>query len=190
MKINFATPSLFLAVARFASDEQSRYYLRGVCVQKAAPGGLLYTATDGHRLLQAYDQEAEMEDAASVIVSIEKPKFSASWFKALWMTWDGDKLETDRADLLKAPPVDGSFPDWTRVIPKSCSGEAAQFNANYMADFASVGKMGDFGVPHFHHNGLDPALVTFTDKRLRGVLTALRAHATDAGMPYIPDAAA
>lgn len=43
-------------VSLFVSDEDSRYYLKGFCVEPAACGGVYIVATDGHRLGLFHDR--------------------------------------------------------------------------------------------------------------------------------------
>jgi len=60
-------------------------------------------------------------------------------------------------------PIDGTFPDWRRIIPKETDGKPAQFNPAYVGDFAKVTKALGQGQTAFAYNGDGPALVTFGD---------------------------
>lgn len=60
-------------------------------------------------------------------------------------------------------PIEARFPDVQRVIPKETSGEVAQFNAEYIGDFAKISKVLGLKYPHpvISHNGNAAALVEF-----------------------------
>ncbi len=189
MTITNMNPSLFLAAAAFASTEQTRYYLRGVYVQHAAGGGLLYTATDGHRLFHAHDMNATM-DGDNRIVGIEKPKFTAAWFKVDSLNWDDGILSAaDKSLLLPALEVDGSFPDYTRIIPSKPSGDLAHFNYSYLGEVEQVAKKSNLGAIFVHHNGGDPALITFQTSAAVAVLMPLRTDQIESSPPTLPHAA-
>lgn len=187
MKVTIANPALFLAAARVASTEQTRYYLRGVFVQRAEGGGLLYTATDGHRLIHAHDPQGEIEGGDSVIIGIEKPKFAAKWWKAVEIVWQDNLLKTDNGEALIAGAVDGTFPDYTQVLPGETSCEVAQFNWSYMDDFGQIAKLGGFGRVTLRHNGDGPSLVVFAYGNLFGVIMPMLDHSGD--KPTLPKAA-
>ena len=187
MSVTITNPALFLAAARVASTEATRYYLRGVYVQRAEGGGLLYTATDGHRLIHAHDPEGEMEGCDSVIIGIEKPKFAAKWWKAKEIVWEANILKSDNGEIIRAIEVDGQFPDYTRVLPGEPSGEIAQFNWSYLSDFQEIGKLGGFGHPVVRHNGKDASLVVFERGSLFGIIMPMKDH--ERGKPFLPKAA-
>jgi DNA polymerase III sliding clamp (beta) subunit (PCNA family) len=189
MTIRNINANLFLAAARFVSTEETRYYLKGVYVQHAAGGGLLYTATDGHRLFHAHDLNAEMDGDAR-IVGITKPKFPAAWFKDSFLVWENGVLSNESKTLLMpAAEVDGTFPEYTRVIPATTSGELAHFNYAYLADCQDAAKRCDLGTPFVHHNGEDPALITFDHAPAFAVLMPLRMDRVRSGRPTLPVAA-
>ena len=190
MKVTIANPALFLAAARVASTEQTRYYLRGVYVQRAEGGGLLYTATDGHRLIHAHDPRGEMEGCDSVIIGIEKPKFAAKWWKANEIIWQDNLLKSDNGEALITGAVDGTFPDYTRVIPGDTSGEIAQFDWAYVNDFAQIAKLGGFGQVVLNHNGDGASIVTFARGDLFGVLMPMRKKSYTTIKPTLPKAIA
>ncbi len=60
-------------------------------------------------------------------------------------------------------PIEDRFPDVQRVVPKETSGEVAQFNAEYIGDFAKISKVLCLKYPHpvISHNGNAAALVEF-----------------------------
>lgn len=190
MTITNMTTNLFLAAARFVSTEETRYYLRGVYVQHAEGGGLLYTATCGHRLMHVYDAAAHMDGDARII-GITKGKFPAAWHKPNTLQWESGVLSDEaKSMLLPAAEVDGSYPDYTRIFPSTTSGAAAQFNALYLAEFQDAAKKCDFGTAFVHHNGDEAALVTFSDAPAVAVLMPIRSDRVRSERPVLPRAAA
>ena len=143
-----------------ASGEETRYYLRGVYVD---PAGKL-VSTDGHRMFVG-----KIDLAAS---SVEPGSFEG-WTicrDALKRALTGYKQDTieispTRIGDLSCQPVDGSFPDWTRVLPSEPTGEIAQFNPHYIADMGKIGTLltgsRSGNLAHIHHNGEGPCGVTF-----------------------------
>jgi DNA polymerase-3 subunit beta len=139
-----------------ASTDKHRYYLNGVYVD---PLGYL-VATDGHRMFVA---KIDISDAAPFtgwIIPSDVLKRALTGYKNKTV----DISPTQCGDIA-CQPVDGTFPDWRRVIPTGdLSGDVAQFNPAYVADMGKIGKLlgGKSSLEaHLHHNGQSPAGVTF-----------------------------
>lgn len=113
---------------RFAiSTEETRYYLNGVYLHIADDGGetkLRAVATDGHRLaLSEVDAPRGSADLKGVII----PRKAVSEIRRLIDGFDGDLdvsasqskiVFTAGRATLTTKLIDGSFPDYVRVIPK------------------------------------------------------------------------
>jgi DNA polymerase III subunit beta len=109
---------------RFAiSTEETRYYLNGIYIHKAESGELCAVATDGHRL--AMTRQA-LPPGAAQMPSIILPRKAVSELRKLLDDFDGDVLvglSETRAEFrfgvvrLTSKLIDGTFPDYTRVIP-------------------------------------------------------------------------
>tara|TARA_B100001059_G_scaffold142969_1_gene142928 strand:+ start:129 stop:1232 length:1104 start_codon:yes stop_codon:yes gene_type:complete len=109
---------------RFAiSTEETRYYLNGIYIHKAESGELCAVATDGHRL--AMTRQA-LPSGAVQMPSIILPRKAVSELRKLLDDFDGDVLvglSETRAEFrfgvvrLTSKLIDGTFPDYTRVIP-------------------------------------------------------------------------
>ena len=109
---------------RFAiSTEETRYYLNGIYIHKAESGELCAVATDGHRL--AMTRQA-LPSGAAQMPSIILPRKAVSELRKLLDDFDGDvfvSLSETRAEFrfgvvrLTSKLIDGTFPDYTRVIP-------------------------------------------------------------------------
>jgi len=109
---------------RFAiSTEETRYYLNGIYFHSAEAGHFCAVATDGHRLaLSQMDMPAGAHDMPSIIL----PRKAVGELRKLLDDEEGEvqvSLSETRAEFafgsvkLTSKLIDGSFPDYTRVIP-------------------------------------------------------------------------
>ena len=128
---NFSAPATVLRrlfdKSKFAiSTEETRYYLNGVYMHVADGDGgkvLRCVATDGHRLARI---DAELPDAAEGMPGVIVPRKTVGELRKL--------LDDDEMDIavsvsetkvrfatpnitLTSKVIDGTFPDYTRVIP-------------------------------------------------------------------------
>ncbi len=111
-------------VTKFAiSTEETRYYLNGIYFHKAENGNLCAVATDGHRL--ALTQQA-LPPGATQMPSVIIPRKTVGELRKLLDDYDGDVsigLSETRIEFgfgtvrLTSKLIDGTFPDYTRVIP-------------------------------------------------------------------------
>ena len=161
---------LLKAVRFAASTEETRYYLQGVHV-KAQGEHVVMCATDGHRMIVARHkiEEGDEYPVNGFIIPlrlIDRIKIAKSRMNGTddgVVTIEGDTITIRYAgDVFVDKLVDGTFPDYTRVIPKGWSNEVAQYNPAYLLDFVKAVKIvsGD-SKPSItvHYNGLDPAVV-------------------------------
>lgn len=109
------------------STEQSRYYLNGVCLA-VEPNGLAFVATDGHRLARQVIpmpsglREAGTEQFWNVIIPFAAVKELITILKKTddnaTVTTCGKRLAvTLGATVYTTKLVDGTFPEYQRVIP-------------------------------------------------------------------------
>lgn len=148
-----------------ASSEESRYYLRGVHL---ATSGHMVT-TDGHRMFVARLAE---RPTADVIVPYDAVTAALKMVGARCKEIEID-LAANRIGQIQYTPVDGTFPDWRRVVPTGLekpSNKAddapgrVHYNLSYVGDFAKMGKLLD-GAPMMHPTSAsNPALVTFGER--------------------------
>jgi DNA polymerase-3 subunit beta len=114
--------------ARFAiSTEETRYYLNGIYLHHVAAGGtprLRAVATDGHRLAQV-EVEAPQGSAGmpGIIVPrktvLELVKLIEDTEASVDVSLSTSKIRFLAASLtLTSKLIDGTFPDYERVIPK------------------------------------------------------------------------
>lgn len=133
LPVAFALPAPLLQrlidKVRFAmSTEETRYYLNGIHfhVLRQRGGGLLRAvATDGHRLARI---EAELPAGADGLPPIIVPRKTVGEMRKLVDGREGNvdvEVSTSRIRLkvdgsvLTSRLIDGQFPDYERVIPKS-----------------------------------------------------------------------
>lgn len=132
MKISI--PLRFLQAAlTHASKNDVRFYLNGVCVESSG----YVVATDGHRMFVALEPH-NCTDRKQTIIPYEalKESLRISPKGATHMEITGAPYPFTLNDK-PFIPLDGTFPEWRRVIPKKPIEPIVhmpQFNALYMAD--------------------------------------------------------
>ena len=128
LPVNFSLTAVdmrdLIDATRFAiSTEETRYYLNGIYIHRAESGELCAVATDGHRL--AMTRQA-LPSGAAQMPSIILPRKAVSELRKLLDDFDGDVLvglSETQAEFrfgvvrLTSKLIDGTFPDYTRVIP-------------------------------------------------------------------------
>ena len=118
------------AVAFAISTEETRYYLNGIFLH-AAEGGMMLVATDGHRLAKRF-----ISAAPGAMPGIILPKKTVGILSKLL----SDKSVKDAEVRVEASDqkvrfslpgititsklIDGTFPDYQRVVPQSHTGTA------------------------------------------------------------------
>ncbi len=114
--------------ARFAiSTEETRYYLNGIYLHVAngdAGSTLRAVATDGHRLAQV---EQDVPEGATGMPGIIVPRKTVQEVRKLIDEYEGDvivalsdtkmRFSFDNT-VVTSKLIDGTFPDYSRVIPK------------------------------------------------------------------------
>ncbi len=132
LDVTFTMPSADLAKiidkTRFAiSLEETRYYLNGIHVHAQLNGAtsmLRGVATDGHRLARV---EVPLPDGASDVPPIILPRKTVGEIRKLIDEQGGDvevSVSANRIQLMIGTTllisrlIDGTFPDYERVIPK------------------------------------------------------------------------
>lgn len=190
--ITFTDLAGLYATALHQSTEETRYYLNGVYVEpyRGEHGhGARLVATDGHRLSVSYDPGAMVSDdtGASVILPIDKSLYRhLTNRKAERAAWDGETLtvfDFNDSPLGMAPcrPIDGTFPDWTRVVPSECSHSSPgiAFDPKLLATYEKIAKAFGEACLHITPNGDGPAWITLGGvKSWHGVLMPMRGDAT------------
>jgi DNA polymerase-3 subunit beta len=128
---------------RFAiSTEETRYYLNGIYLhiaERSKKGTLRAVATDGHRLAQA---EIERPKGADGMPGVIIPRKTVHELQRLIEgSSDTVKLGVSPSKIrfeigtvtLTSKLIDGTFPDYGRVIPQSNDKEMKVSNAEFMS---------------------------------------------------------
>ncbi|WP_375547906.1 DNA polymerase III subunit beta [Oceanicaulis alexandrii] len=132
LAVSFTAPASEIArlidKTRFAiSTEETRYYLNGIHLHAAERDGrktLRAVATDGHRLALA---ETDLPDGAQGMPAVIVPRKPIQELRRLLEDLDGD-VDVSVSDgkirfqlgaaVLTSKLIDGTFPDYERVIPR------------------------------------------------------------------------
>jgi DNA polymerase III sliding clamp (beta) subunit (PCNA family) len=171
------------ALLPLSAKKDVRQYLNGVYVDFQRDK-TVYVATTG-AVLGKYVETVENENIFDIIIPGDvvkqlKPKpGTAKWGD---LTFD---LVSNTARIINPgagqdfgfTPLDGKFPDVSKVIPSNTSGEVAQFDAELLHLFAQVNK--SFGATHpgrfkLGHNGNAGALVHLSRDEFIGVIMPFR----------------
>jgi hypothetical protein len=131
------------------STNPVRQYLNGVRIEPSVLGGVYLIGTDGHRLHCFYDAEGTANTAATIALRPHllkecKPRRKAvdnSYRRDLVIEGDCASVVTDAgAEILdKGCIVEGSFPDWRRVVPRDNNAPVtASFDIRLVADAAKA----------------------------------------------------
>lgn len=163
----------FYAAWQFISTEETRYYLNGVFIEPHPDGGVLMAATDGHVLAVVRDQNARIEGDGGWICKIPKQQFitalkrkSAGTLHFVGNTAyltdamiDGEACSPDfdptaisdfHLAIAYTPPIDGSFPDWRKVIRNTSIEKTDRFavNGKHLARFTTaIAALAETNVP-------------------------------------------
>lgn len=178
--------NLFRLVWTTVSKEETRYYLNGVSIEPHPEKGALLVSTDGHRLLVAYDENGHCEE--KIIVKL--PKYALQECKHRPVKGSSRTIEIDHegsgnakisqinssgefSDVLTVYDVliDGTFPDWRKVVPDMSDEPAGTigvaFNAAYLKQFGALGQEITKTIP-----GASPAFII--QKQSGGAPTIIR----------------
>ena len=171
-KRSIVVASKYIAMMEtFVSTEETRYYLTtGVYIEPHQVEGVVMVATDGHRMAVIHDKEGKIKGSEGWICPVPEDVFKACRKKtrkneeilgaqkvhfvgSTVAVTDGQytgKLPLDLSGgvptgvmtLSRAEPIDGTYPDWRRVLPKKKpvteSHNMLAFNPEYMWDFGTV----------------------------------------------------
>jgi DNA polymerase-3 subunit beta len=139
------------------STEETRYYLNGACI---TPSGHI-VSTDGHRLFAGRYADNDLHNGiipveGELIIPLAAIKKALTGYRGDSIALvdsrkDGGKIFLDS---LSFDPVDGTFPDWKRILPTGEGKEytpradqpednpgRVQFNPAYYGDLAKISKL-------------------------------------------------
>jgi len=119
-----------LAINTFASTDESRYVINGICIEVTKLGRCRFIATDGRRLGAIEDGElmsAHPAKTEQVVFILNEPLLKAlpksrNVFNDVLIDIDGSKIELSPGDgntktKIQLEAVEENFPKWRQVIP-------------------------------------------------------------------------
>lgn len=174
------------AAARFAADSKDlRLSLHGVLVE-ASPAGTRLAATDGRVLLVQRAAGDVDTDTWTGIVPADVIRAALAWkgnktLPIILIPGEPEcRLTRATGEALVFVPVNGTFPDYRKVIPKPPSGAAAFYDPDLLARFKRAAEdlgsnLGLFGL---RQGGDGSGLVYLTDDAV-GVIMPMRSGAID-----------
>lgn len=171
------------ALLPLAAKKDIRFYLNGVYIEFQADK-TIYVATNGHALGK-YVEAVENEHTFNITIPVDVVKqLKVGRGTAKW----GDLSFNPEANTARIvnpgasqdfgfTPLDGKYPDYTKVIPTSATGEVAQFDVDLLSLFAQVNKALGSKYPgriKLDHNGNAGALVHLCRDEFLGVIMPFR----------------
>lgn len=157
------------AAAAFASKDEARYYLNGVCLE-IEPRAVTYVGTDGMRLVAYRDEIQDDETPDNLLLGkfiiptthCKPHKFGKDDDARAKIFGNGRlTIAYDFCDVTFLP-IDGIYPDWRKTVPREpASGKLAQFNHDFLATFKKFSSAVDLPPPFVAHNGDGPAIIWF-----------------------------
>jgi len=179
--------TLLRAVDLFKSKDPTRYYLHGIHIEPCDQGGAIAVATNGHVMMAAHDPQAQCD--GNIIVNLDKNALAAcktsrsdmstnrrAYFEDGTCTTRQDLDDSDIASGLGLyETVDGTFPDWRRVLPLNNDGTYTPvFATEYLALFRKAAKELETKTVMIVTGDNGPALVKFTNESVVGAIMPVR----------------
>lgn len=178
------------AVAFFAPENDIRYYLNGVLVHVLDDGAVRLVATNGSAMAITNMSVSDLfqPPPCRFIIPIDIVKLIAtrkSDNDVKVSIVDGESYKIECVGLsINFTPIEGTFPDYERVVPHAISGEVAQFDPELIARFAKAAAVysGKSRAIRIEHNGDGGALVHANDDGFIGIVMPWRTGGT-VGLP-------
>jgi DNA polymerase-3 subunit beta len=182
MKLLLRTAALAGAIEASAKND-IRNYLNGVLVDLITPTDLVVVATDGHIMYVSHEKpDFEIGSSEGFSLIIPKEAISAALkgagpvLELRVVTLEGETLYSLNSIGFK--PIDGKFPEYNRVIPKTVSGEAGQYDIDLLGRAYKAVRLsnGDkkCGAIALHQNGESGAVVQGVRERTQCVIMPRR----------------
>ena len=152
MKLTISRAAFIAAASVVQAKHDIRYYLNGILFEKGPDNHPIIVSTDGHRLFAAVDENSECPDGmpAQTIIA-----FGAETLRAVKLVKNLDEPLVIDLQSIPAPAVTvtfgssidngsevivGKFPYWRRIAKNTSGKSAGWFNAQYIADFQTIGR--------------------------------------------------
>jgi hypothetical protein len=211
---------LLFAAYTCVSDEATRYYLNGVFFTPAPDPktgrGVLMVATDGHRMALVWDESGVVDKPRIVrldskskalkpgrgeyrrVLHVDGLERGKDAFGRVALDYTDGEGDPPFVDVLTVHEINGDFPDWSRVMPKSEEGHGVKpgqfFNTDYLASFTAAFRRirGDKSASMSVSQPEAGAPAWFWDPTLphvRFICMPMRSAAGEAGRPFWIDLA-
>ena len=171
---------LLAAVSPCISKEETRYYLTGIYFEPHPNGGAYAVATDGHALACAHDPDGVAPEGGVILPMgkniLRDCKSKRTDSADRFFAWDNETglstvTQGDLGDkpfaMEPAQAIDGTFPDWRRVVPVTKDTTASAhmtYGAAQLKRLQDVATaLGDKNTPlsFFAEDATSPAIVRF-----------------------------
>lgn len=126
-------------------SKEIRYYLNGLHFEAKQNDGFYLVATDGHRMALIKNDSIQADRDYSFIIPHETIKNLIKMMDKnqpialIDYDFDNNKIVIEyNGNCIRVAGIDGKFPEWHRIIPDSVTGEAGQYNSDYIADFKKM----------------------------------------------------
>ena len=199
----FIPASDVLSASHSVSTDETRHYLRGVLVQSDC-----MVSTNGHTLIKIDAQESawvgegcNTQDSGFILAcDVREKAFKAKSAGELWILGDVetgilefldsgdcdpyDEKNMRRVGVCEFSRIDGTFPDWTRIMPGTPKNvpTSIAFNPTYIADMEKAARVLTGERPGHECLRVDlmdsgaPFKVTCRDPRFTGIIMPMRAQ--------------
>jgi DNA polymerase-3 subunit beta len=180
MTIELQTRALKAAVLAVPKKDV-REYLTGACVEITANHAII-VGTNGHWLFAARSEHGEeIQEPVTIIIPRADVEQAVKGHK-------GDTISLGRlsngewrlgSNIFK--PIDGTYPDWRRVVPKKISGQSSDYSPVYLAQvhkalslWNHIPVSNPWGGFTLYQNGLEGAAAQGADTEAFCVLMPMR----------------
>ena len=156
--------STIKALLLFSAKKDIRNYLNGVLFESCETG-INAIATDGHALLAVRENfDNDYRGLSAIIPRESLERAVKTKAVSLIISTDNQAFKIDDgSNYIIGACEDGRFPDYRRVIPRSCNNEPATYNAELLLNFEKANKLlTGVSRPKVLQSGTDGALVKFT----------------------------
>ncbi|MBV5345461.1 MAG: hypothetical protein JZU63_07995 [Rhodoferax sp.] len=175
-----------------ASTQETKYYLCGVSLEPSWDGARL-VATDGHLMFLAAIKTGDAVFDKMILPSAALIK-ALKGYKPAYLTLTKAGATWTLGDVV-FQPVDGTFPDWTRIVPRVLPSDPvpALFEPQYVVTMDKIASCldGKGSEARIYSDGQSPAVVTFGARDdCLAVLMPKRRHGVERGHYDLQDVAA
>lgn len=184
-------------VSPFVSKDETRFNLNGFYCQRHPSGGALVVATDGHSLGCFWDEFGEV--AVPGIIALRKTTLAACAPErtlivagdraSVYELWNADNQSGILVAAQDNAVIDGTFPDWRRVIPNLPPNvEVATFAHRLMHKFKDIRREGaKTAVLRVYASTAKDAALVLTDRDdFIGVIMPMAAQIDDQLPRWLP----